>query len=563
MWKLVPALKREMGEAYPELGRAEALIEETLKLEETRFRRTLERGLRMLEEESEDLKAGGVFSGKVAFRLYDTYGFPLDLTQDALKPRGITVDLAAFNQAMEKQRQEARRNWAGSGEAMTETLWYEIRERVGASDFLGYDTESAEGVVRAIVGEDGRERQVLENGQSGALVLNQTPFYAEAGGQVGDQGVIRTAGGGRFRVTDTQRKLGDLHVHLGRVEDGSIRIDEPVELAVDHDRRGRIRIHHSATHLLHEALRQVLGDHVAQKGSLVAPDRLRFDFAHHKGMTRDEIEEVEDLANAIVLQNDPVTTRLMAVDEAIAEGARALFGEKYGDEVRVVSMGVEPGGGNRRIYSMELCGGTHVGRTGDIGTIVITAEGASAAGVRRIEALAGEAARIYHRERDRKVRDLVDLLKSVPDDLGARVAQLVDDRRRLERDLSEARRRLAMGGGGGGGMEPIEVNGIRFMGRVVEGVDPKDLKGLADEGKARLGSGVVALVAVTEDGRAAAVVGVTGDLAPRINAVELVRQASRVLGGTGGGGRPDLAQAGGPDGSRAQAAIDAVRAALG
>ncbi len=563
MWKLVPALKREMGEAYPELGRAEALIEETLRLEETRFRRTLERGLRMLEEESEDLKAGGVFSGKVAFRLYDTYGFPLDLTQDALKPRGITVDLAAFNQAMEKQRQEARRNWAGSGEATTESLWYEIRERVGASEFLGYDTESAEGVVRAIVGEDGKEKQVLEKGQSGALVLNQTPFYAEAGGQVGDQGVIRTPGGGRFRVTDTQRRLGDLHVHLGRVEEGSIRIDEPVELAVDHDRRQRIRIHHSATHLLHEALRQVLGDHVAQKGSLVAPDRLRFDFAHNKGMTRDEIETVEDLANAIVLQNDPVTTRLMAVDEAINEGARALFGEKYGDEVRVVSMGVEPGGGNRRIYSMELCGGTHVGRTGDIGTIVITAESASAAGVRRIEALAGEAARAHLRNRDRELMRLVELLKTTPGDIEGRVTQLVDDRRRLERDLSEARRRLAMGGGGGGGMEPIEVNGIRFMGRVVEGVDPKDLKGLADEGKARLGSGVVALVAVTEDGRAAAVVGVTGDLAPRINAVELVRQASRVLGGTGGGGRPDLAQAGGPDGSRAQAAIEAVRAALG
>jgi alanyl-tRNA synthetase len=563
MWKLVPALKREMGEAYPELSRAEALIEETLKLEETRFRRTLERGLRMLEEESEDLKPGGVFSGKVAFRLYDTYGFPLDLTQDALKPRGISVDLDAFNESMAKQRQEARRNWAGSGEAATETLWYEIRERVGASDFLGYDTESAEGVVRAIVGEDGREKQVLEKGQSGILVLNQTPFYAEAGGQVGDQGIIRAAGGARFRVTDTQKKLGDLHVHLGRVEEGSIRIDEPVELAVDHDRRGRIRIHHSATHLLHEALRQVLGPHVAQKGSLVEPDRLRFDFSHQKGLSADEIGAVEDIANRVVAQNDEVSTRLMSVDEAIAAGARALFGEKYGEEVRVVTMGVQPGSGNRQIYSMELCGGTHVGRTGDVGPIVVTAEGASAAGVRRIEALAGEAARQHLRARDRKLMRLVELLKTTPADIEGRVTQLVDDRRRLERDLSEARRRLAMGGGSAGGPEPIEVNGIRFMGRVVKGVDPKDLKGLADEGKARLGSGVVALVAVTEDGRAAAVVGVTGDLAGRINAVELVRQASRVLGGTGGGGRPDMAQAGGPDGSRAEAAIEAVRAALG
>ena len=563
MWKLVPALKREMGEAYPELGRAEPLIVETLKLEESRFRRTLERGLRMLEEELAETRPGGVFSGKVAFRLYDTYGFPLDLTQDALKPRGITVDLDAFNQAMAKQRQEARRNWAGSGEATTETLWFEIRDRVGASEFLGYDTETAEGVVRAIVGDNGEERQVLDKGQSGSLVLNQTPFYAEAGGQVGDQGIIRTAGGGRFRVTDTQKKLGDLHVHLGRVEEGSIRIDEPVELEVDHERRRTIRIHHSATHLLHEALRQVLGPHVAQKGSLVEPDRLRFDFSHPKALSDAEIGAVEDVANRVVADNDAVTTRLMSVDEAIAAGARALFGEKYGDEVRVVTMGVEPGSGNRRIYSMELCGGTHVGRTGDVGTIVVTAESASAAGVRRIEALAGEAARQHLRERDRKLARLVELLKTTPGDIETRVSQLVDDRRRFERDLSEARRRLAMGGSSGGGMEPIEVNGIRFMGGVVQGVDPKDLKGLADEGKARLGSGVVALVTVTDDGRAAAVVGVTGDLAGRINAVDLVRQASRVLGGTGGGGRPDMAQAGGPDGSRAEAAIAAVRSALG
>jgi alanyl-tRNA synthetase len=364
-------------------------------------------------------------------------------------------------------------------------------------------------------------------------------------------------------VTDTQKKLGDLHVHIGRVEEGSIRVEEPVELEVDHERRRTIRIHHSATHLLHEALRQVLGPHVAQKGSLVEPDRLRFDFSHPKALSEAELGAVEDVANQVVAQNDEVTTRLMSVDEAIAAGARALFGEKYGEEVRVVTMGVEPGSGNRRIYSMELCGGTHVGRTGEVGTIVVTMEGASAAGVRRIEALAGEAARQHLRARDRKLARLVELLKTAPGDIETRVGQLVDDRRRLERDLSEARRRLAMGGGSGGGMEPIEVNGIRFMGRVVEGVDPKDLKGLADEGKARLGSGVVALVAVTEDGRAAAVVGVTGDLAGRINAIDLVRQASRVLGGTGGGGRPDMAQAGGPDGSRAQAAIEAVRSALG
>ena len=562
MWKLFPALKREMGEAYPELLRAEALITETLKLEETRFRRTLERGLKILDEESEGIADGGTFPGEVAFRLYDTYGFPLDLTQDALKARRIAVDTSAFETAMARQRAEARKAWAGSGEAKTEAVWFELKERLGATDFLGYDTETAEGVIRAIVRPDGAEAQALGVGEPAAIILNQTPFYGESGGQVGDEGVIRTSGGALFRVNDTHKKLGDLIVHEGVLEHGVLRAGEAVELAVDHARRAATRMHHSATHLLHEALRQVLGDHVAQKGSLVAPGRLRFDFSHPKGMEEGEIARVEAIANAIVQQNDAVTTRLMSVDEAIAEGARALFGEKYGDEVRVVSMG-RASDGAAAIFSLELCGGTHVARTGDIGLVKVVGEGASAAGVRRIEALAGPAAKAYLDEQDRKVSALAHLLKVTPDDIEARVAALVEERRKLERELAEARKKLAMGGGGGGAPEIEEIGGVKFIGRVVPGVDPKDLKGMADQGKSQVGSGVVALVAVSGDGKGAAVVAVTADLTARFNAVELVKRASEALGGRGGGGRPDMAQAGGPDGARAEAALAAVRAALG
>jgi alanyl-tRNA synthetase len=561
MWKLFPALKREMSEAYPELVRAEALITETLKLEETRFRRTLERGLKILDEESAGISDGGAFPGEVAFKLYDTFGFPLDLTQDALKARRIAVDTAAFETAMARQRAEARKAWAGSGEAKTEAVWFELKERVGATDFLGYDTEKAEGVIRAIVRPDGAEAQALGAGEEAMLVLNQTPFYGESGGQVGDEGVIRSAGGGVFRVRDTQKKLGDLFVHIGTLEHGVLRAGEAVELEVDHTRRAATRMHHSATHLLHEALRQVLGDHVAQKGSLVAPGRLRFDFSHPKGMDADEIARVEAIANAIVQQNDAVTTRLMSVDEAIADGARALFGEKYGDEVRVVSMG-RAADGNNAIFSLELCGGTHVARTGDIGLVKVVGEGASAAGVRRIEALAGPAAKAYLDEQDRKVAALAHLLKVTPDDLEARVAGLIEERRKLERELSDARKKLAMGGGGKDTPEIEDIGGVKFIGRVVPGLDPKDLKGLADQGKAQVGSGVVALVAVSDDGKGAAVVGVTGDLTAKLNAVDLVRLASAALGGKGGGGRPDMAQAGGPDGAKADAALGAVREAI-
>ena len=562
MWKIVPTLEREMGQAYPELIRAEALITETLKLEETRFRKTLERGLSILDGESASLKSGDKLKGEVAFQLYDTFGFPLDLTQDALRPRGIAVDLEGFNAAMTRQREKARESWKGSGDAATETVWFALREKAGATEFLGYETESAEGVVAALV-RDGKETDALKPRETGAVVLNQTPFYAESGGQIGDTGML-VGEGVRFRVTDTQKKAGDVFVHIGTVEQGTLKPGAALALDVDHGRRGNIRQHHSATHLLHEALRQVLGDHVAQKGSLVAPDRLRFDFAHNKAMSAQEIERVEDIANDIVLQNAPVTTRLMAVDEAIASGARALFGEKYGDEVRVVAMGKS---GNAMGWSVELCGGTHVRRTGDIGVISVVAESGVAAGVRRIEALSGQAARRHLADEGRKLEALAALLKIPVGEIDTRVTQLADDRRRLERELAEAKKKLAMGGGGAGpkggddGMR--KVGDIKLLARAVTGIDVKDLRALADEGKRQVGSGVVAIVGVTEDGKAGIVVGVTADLTARFSAVELVRKGAEALGGKGGGGRPDMAQAGGPDGAKAEAALGAIEAAIG
>ncbi|HYN00717.1 MAG TPA: alanine--tRNA ligase, partial [Aestuariivirgaceae bacterium] len=489
IWKLVPALVREMGAAYPELHRAQALIEETLRLEETRFRRTLERGLKMLDEEAENLKSGDRLSGHAAFKLYDTYGFPLDLTQDALKPRGIGVNIDEFQRDMERQREEARRAWSGSGEASTETVWFDVREQTGATDFLGYETETAEGEVRAIVA-NGKLTQALAQGQTGMVILNQSPFYGEAGGQVGDRGVIRTADGALFRVSDTQKRLGDLIIHHGTLEKGGLKTGDAVELEVDHKRRAGNRVHHSATHLVHEALRQVLGAHVTQKGSLVEANRLRFDFSHPKPISDAETERIETIANAVVQQNDEVTTRLMSVEEAIKEGAMALFGEKYGDEVRVVAMGTQPEGGpNKPVYSIELCGGTHVRRTGDIGLIRIVSESASAAGVRRLEALAGEPARNYLAQQEKRLLDAAELLRVMPAEVPRRIETLLDERRRLERELADAKRQLAIGGGGKGtASEPIEVGGVKFMGRVVEGVDPKDLKSLADQGKKAVGS---------------------------------------------------------------------------
>ena len=567
MYKLVPTLVREMGAAYPELIRAEAMIAETLHLEEGRFRRTLERGLRILDDESAALADGDTFSGDTAFKLYDTYGFPLDLTQDALRPRGVVVDTAAFSAAMEAQREDARRAWKGSGEAKTETIWFELRERVGATEFLGYDTETAEGIVRAIV-VDGKEVSGLNVGGKGSIVVNQTPFYGESGGQTGDHGVIRTAEGAVFRVSEAQKRVGDVFIHIGEVEKGSFKAGNAVELHVDHQRRSGNRIHHSATHLLHEALRLTLGAHVAQKGSLVEPNRLRFDVSHNKSMSHDELSQVEAIANEIVLQNDQVTTRLMSVDAAIAEGAMALFGEKYGDEVRVVSMGRnEHGAGKqgagRPIYSLELCGGTHVFRTGDIGLIKVISESAVAAGVRRVEALAGPAARAYLEEQDRRVQAAAAALKAPASEIVSRIEALLDERRKLEKELAEAKKQLAMGGGAKGGDDGIsEVNGTKLMARILKGISPNDMKGLVDEGKARLGSGVVALIGINDEGRAGLIVGVTADLTARFNAVDLVRAGANVLGGKGGGGRPDMAQAGGPDAGKAEEAIAAIRSVL-
>jgi alanyl-tRNA synthetase len=559
MYRLVPTLVREMGQAYPELVRAEALITETLKLEETRFRRTLERGLAILDTESAGLKRGDMFRGETAFTLYDTYGFPLDLTEDALRTRGIGVDVATFNVAMEHQREIARASWAGSGEAATEQVWFALRDKVGATEFLGYETETAAGVVKALV-RDGREVAALGSGETGAVVLNQTPFYGESGGQVGDAGLM-SAEGVRFRVTDTQKKAGDVFVHSGTVETGALKAGLALSLEVDHARRRAIRSNHSATHLLHEALRLVLGDHIAQKGSLVAPDRLRFDFSHPKAVSTAELERVEDLANDRVLENTPVTTRLMAVDDAIASGARALFGEKYGDEVRVVAMGES---GNAMGWSVELCGGTHVRRTGDIGLISVVAESGVAAGVRRIEALTGTTARKAGNDIAKIAKAAASELRVQVEEVPARVATLLDDRKQLERELSEARRKLAMGGGTRSGDDGVrQVGNVKLLARAVSGIEIKDLKSLADDGKKQVGSGVVAIVGITGEGKAGLVVGVTADLVARFNAVDLVRRGAEALGGKGGGGRPDMAQAGGPDGGKAEAALDAIAAAMG
>jgi len=565
MYRLVPALVRQMGESYPELVRAQVLITETLKLEETRFRKTLENGLKLLGEASGKLTKGAVLPGDVAFKLYDTYGFPLDLTEDALRPRGIAVDTGGFSTAMEKQKEDARRAWKGSGEAATETVWFEIREKTGASEFLGYDTETAEGVIAALVSQ-GKAVVSLKAGEEGALVLNQTPFYGESGGQVGDRGVIRGPKGALFRVTDTQKKLGDLFVHVGRIESGSFKAGDAVELEVDHARRAATRANHSATHLIHEALRQVLGEHVAQKGSLVAPDRLRFDFVHQKPMSHDEVKQVEALANALILQNTPVETRLMALEDAKSSGAIALFGEKYGDEVRVVSMG-EPSPGANRAWSVELCGGTHVKRTGDIGLVKIVGESASSAGVRRIEALTADGARAYLAEADERLKEAAAILKTRPEDVVERLKAVVEERKALERQLADAKKQLALGGGGAGaaaGPSPVaKIGDTNYLRLSVAGVDMKDLKAMADEGRAKVGSGVVAIANASADGKLGIVVAVTPDLTGRYNAIELVRAASEKSGGKGGGGRPDMAQAGGPDGSKADEALATIAELIG
>ncbi len=558
LWRLVPVLVQQMGGAYPELVRAQPLIAETLKLEETNFKQTLDRGLRLLEEETAQLGPGQPLPGETAFRLYDTFGFPLDLTEDVLRAQGRKVEVAGFEKAMAHQREEARKNWVGSGEAAAETVWFGLREDLGATEFLGYETETAEGVVLAIL-RDGVRVGEAGSGDRVAVIVNQTPFYAESGGQVGDTGVMFSAAGAEFAVEDTVKKAGDLHVHLGRLTRGTLKEGEAVELRVDSARRRRLRANHSVTHLLHEALRRRLGPHVTQKGSLVAPDRLRFDFSHPKPLSEADIQAIEAEVNERIRINAEVGTRLLSPERAVAEGALALFGEKYGDEVRVVSMGGARDGEGRP-FSVELCGGTHVRRTGDIGLFKIVSETAIASGVRRIEALTGAAAEAYLGEEEGWLRQAAAALRTSPAELPARIISLVEERRRLERELSEARR--ALGRAGPATKTSVkQVGAVAFDRRVVDDVPGRELKSLVDELKQRIGAGIVAVVS-RAGGKATLAVGVTDDLVGRFDAVELVRIGAAALGGKGGGGRPDMAQAGGPDASRAEAALAALENAI-
>jgi alanyl-tRNA synthetase len=559
MHRLVPALVGEMGSAYPELKRSEAMIAETLKLEEIRFRETLARGLKLLDEASAGLKKGDQLKGDVAFKLYDTYGFPLDLTEESLRARGITVDTEGFAASMQKQKQEARASWTGNADAASEAKWFAVLDEVGRTEFLGYDTEEAEGSVLAIF-KDGGRVMAANAGEAVEIVTNQTPFYGESGGQAGDAGQLLSAKA-KGQITDTQKKLGALHVHSVRITEGTIAPGDAVDLKVDTERRRATRANHSATHLLHAALKRVLGNHVSQKGSLVNAERLRFDFSHQKPVSPGELEKIEAQVNAVIRQNSDTTTRLMATDQAIKAGAEALFGEKYGDEVRVLSMGADLDGD--KSYSVELCGGTHVHRLGDIGLFTILAESAVAAGVRRIEALTSEHARRYLSGQAEIAREAASAIKTPIGELAGRVAQLSEERRKLERELAEAKKQLALAGPAQSGGDASEtVSGLKAVLKLVEGVSPKDLKSLADGAKSQVGSGVVAFVTAA-DGKVSIVAGVTDDLTSRISAVDLVRVAAEALGGKGGGGRPDMAQAGGPDNGNPQLALDAIRKKLG
>ncbi|WP_394658337.1 alanine--tRNA ligase [uncultured Novosphingobium sp.] len=564
MHRLVPALVAEMGQAFPELSRAQPMIEETLEREEIQFRRTLSNGLRLLDEATNGMTEGGELPGETAFRLYDTFGFPYDLTEDALRSRGISVDRAGFDTAMAQQKAAARAAWKGSGQAADSEVWFDIAEREGATEFTGYTADSGEGRVVALV-RDGQEVTSAQAGEDVIILTNQTPFYGESGGQVGDAGTIVDApgsGSGELAITvnDTAKPLGRLHAMRGHVDAGSIKVGDTVLLTVDIDRRDAVRANHSATHLLHAALRNRLGDHVTQKGSLVAQERLRFDFSHPKALTPEDIAVLEADVNAEIRHNDPVTTRLMSPDDAVAAGAMALFGEKYGDEVRVLAMGRTNGSRN---YSVELCGGTHVRATGDIGVFRIVSESAVSSGVRRIEALTGEGARRWLVQREEALKGAAGLLRTSPEDVEARVAALLEERKKLERELADAKRAIALGGTGAAVDAPADedIGGIKFFGQVLEGLDPKELRGLLDQAKQRLGSGVATIVAVN-DGKASIAAAVTDDLVDRVSAVALVRAGVEALGGKGGGGRPDMAQGGGPDGSKGAEALAAVKSVI-
>jgi alanyl-tRNA synthetase len=560
MHRLVPALIGTMGAAYPELGRAEPVIVDQLRQEEERFRRTLGRGLALLEEEVERLPRGAALSGETAFKLYDTFGFPLDLTQDILRAKNVSVDLAAFDAAMERQREKGRESWAGAADAGSEDVWLALADETGAGVFLGYQGERAEASLVGIVAGAARVG-ALAAGDAAVLVFDCTPFYAESGGQAGDHGTIRFANGAVFTVTETQKRAGTLHAHVGTLVSGAIKVGDRATLEIDAVRRAQIRANHSATHLMHAALRRVLGPHVAQKGSLVEADRFRFDFSHGAPLTQAEIERIEDEVNAVVRQNAAASTREMAPADAIAAGALALFGEKYGDSVRVLAMGdaLEDG---HKAYSVELCGGTHVTRTGDIAAFTILSESGVSAGVRRIEAATGAAAIQHWRTQGNLAKTVAGLLKAPLSETPERTATLLEERRRFERELGEAKKRLALvGDATAPAVGPVDVGGIKVLARVLEGVPAKDLRGLVDEGKTSLGDGVVAYIGI-EGGKAALAVGVTAELAKSLSAVDLVRAGVAVLGGQGGGGRPDMAQGGGPETDKAAAALEAVLGVL-
>ena len=555
MYKLAPALISEMGAAYPELGRAKAAIESALEQEEARFQRTLGNGLSLLDKETANMKAGDALPGDVAFKLSDTYGFPLDLTQDILRGRDMGVDVAGFEAALEQQRQDSRAAGFSSGDQAAEDIWFRVRDDAGATKFTGYDSTDGKGKLVAIAA-GGARVDTLSPGAA-EIVFDTTPFYAESGGQAGDHGEIVFANGARFIVRDVQKRAADLHVHIGELVSGEVKLGESADLRVDAERRRAIMANHSATHIMHAALRKVLGEHVTQKGSLVEADRFRFDFSHNGPMSQAEIEAVEDEVNAQIRENMPTGIQVTSPDKAIEAGALALFGEKYGDEVRVLSMGT----GDARRYSVELCGGTHVERSGDIGLFVITSESGVSAGVRRVEAATGAEAVAFLKGRAQIAVDLSESLKVPLKDVPRRVAALGDERKALEKELAEAKRKLAMGGGGAAPAGPEEINGVKLMARIAEGVGGKELRTLVDEAKAQIGSGIVVFVGVA-DGKAGVAVGVTKDLTDTYSAVDLVKAASEALGGKGGGGRPDMAQAGGPDADKADEALAAVRAAL-
>lgn len=561
MNRLAPVLVREMGGAFPELVRAETLIVETLRSEEEKFKSLLERGLKLLDEETSGLDHDAPLPGAAAFKLYDTFGFPLDLTQDALRRQGREVDVAGFETAMKAQREAARAAWAGSGDAADESVWFDLRTEYGASEFLGYIHDTTEGVIQAIV-RDGKPVERAGAGDNVEIIVNQTPFYAESGGQAGDAGVVKSESGARIVIEDTKKRVNALHGHIGKIEKGSISVGDAVTLSIDVPRRNRIRANHSVTHLVHAALREVLGDHVAQKGSLVAEDRMRFDITNPKAISASEISEVERRVNAVIRQNTKVDTRIMSYDDAVKSGAIALFGEKYDDDVRVLTMGQSLEGDDKP-YSVELCGGTHVRDLGDIALFKIVGESAVSAGVRRIEAVTGEAARLYLENQATLARSASEILKTSIEDLPQRVEVLVAERRKLERDLAEAKKQLALGGGSSSAEDQVlEIAGVKFIGKVLDGVAAKDLRGLVDQAKKQLGSGIAAFVSVN-DGKAALAVGVTDDLKERLSAVELVRVGASAIGGAGGGGRPDMAQAGGPDGDNASEAINSIERAIG